>query len=636
MNNDASCAPGASNAAKGLVNHLSQGSVAGQFGSGSGSGSAAFAGGRQAKMVPQNNAEDFFAAQQRNRIQVAPHHHQMNMAIHSSHNQQTQFRNNDPQWSNEFANSFTKDPSSFEFEAALQRSMAMPQQRNQFSQPMPIQQEQYRPTFNPNTSMMMTRPQTSFQQPYLQTPLTAAPLQRHHDPTALDSEWTAQFDHFEQHQTADAKGKSTALPASSTTVHGDLDSMSKEFDNLDFDTAHSVSNKEFATWEDEFNALDFDATDMSEEDRQAMMKKMGDVWKELQSAEHSESAAKGMHNPWDGGYEDFLNESINGGPVVDPDPVSAPWKGYKFEPENPFLAYPDALAQGLRILESPGGSLSQAALAFEAAVQAAGNSENAEAWMLLGKVQAENEKEDAAIAALQRSVQLDPENLEALMALSISYTNESLELQAYATLNRWLSTKYPTIPSAPTPAPNTMTSAWELHESTTARFLQAVPLNNGTVDADLQMGLGVLFYNRSEYDKVIDCFGAALRVRSGDYLLWNRLGATLANSGRSEEAIEAYRKSLQLKPSFVRCRYNLGVSCINIGCYQEAAEHLLGALSLHVVGDKSDALGYVNVSENLWDTLRRCFVQMGRMELAEMTETGAGRDVDRFRKEFEF
>jgi len=51
-----------------------------------------------------------------------------------------------------------------------------------------------------------------------------------------------------------------------------------------------------------------------------------------------------------------------------------------------------------------------------------------------------------------------------------------------------------------------------------------------------------------------------LSARPGDYVLWNRLGATLANSGKSEEAIEAYYKALEIKPSFVRGRYNLGVS----------------------------------------------------------------------------
>jgi peroxin-5 len=117
------------------------------------------------------------------------------------------------------------------------------------------------------------------------------------------------------------------------------------------------------------------------------------------------------------------------------------------------------------------------------------------------------------------------------------------------------------------------------------------------MDPDVQVGLGVLFYGDEEYDKAVDCFTAALNVRPNDALLWNRLGATLANSGKSEDAIEAYHHALNLKPTFVRSRYNLGVSCINIGCYTEAAQHLLRALAMHQV--EGDLGGGVNISANL-------------------------------------
>lgn len=53
-----------------------------------------------------------------------------------------------------------------------------------------------------------------------------------------------------------------------------------------------------------------------------------------------------------------------------------------------------------------------------------------------------------------------------------------------------------------------------------------------------------------------------------DSRLWNRLGATLANGQKSEEAINAYHHALKLSPGFIRARYNLGISCINLGAYK--------------------------------------------------------------------
>lgn len=55
---------------------------------------------------------------------------------------------------------------------------------------------------------------------------------------------------------------------------------------------------------------------------------------------------------------------------------------------------------------------------------------------------------------------------------------------------------------------------------------------------------------------------------SQDARLWNRLGATLANGQKCEEAIEAYYNALQLCPGFVRARYNLGITCIHLNTYR--------------------------------------------------------------------
>lgn len=339
---------------------------------------------------------------------------------------------------------------------------------------------------------------------------------------------------------------------------------------------------------------------------------------------------------------------------------------YLFEQENIYQNTANPFGEGMAIMESA-GNLSLAALAFEAAVQK--NPEHVEAWVMLGTAQAQNEKESPAIRALEQALKLDGRNLDALMGLAVSYTNEGYDATAYRTLERWLSVKYPQVISPDnlsSPSEIGFTDRHALHEKVTNLFIKAAQLSpdGEHMDPDVQVGLGVLFYGAEEFDKAVDCFTSALHTtesgttnqRNQVHLLWNRLGATLANGGRPEEAIAAYTRALTMNSNFVRARYNLGVSCINISCYQEAAGHLLAALNLHStvrrqgmelaaeVAEKGDAnpvdeaqierLMNMNQSTNLYETLRRVFGQMGRRDLAERVVPGM--NVDTFRNEFDF
>jgi cytochrome c-type biogenesis protein CcmH/NrfG len=68
-------------------------------------------------------------------------------------------------------------------------------------------------------------------------------------------------------------------------------------------------------------------------------------------------------------------------------------------------------------------------------------------------------------------------------------------------------------------------------------IVQAMPQ-----DADVLVALGVLYNLSSDYPLAVDAFAKAATLRPQDPSIWNKLGATQANSERSAEAVGAYQK----------------------------------------------------------------------------------------------
>ncbi|XP_020353902.1 peroxisomal targeting signal 1 receptor-like isoform X2 [Oncorhynchus kisutch] len=378
---------------------------------------------------------------------------------------------------------------------------------------------------------------------------------------------------------------------------------------------NQVSVESAESWVDEFATAGPDF-----QQAKAAVESDVDFWEKLQQEWEEMAKRDAESHPWLSDFDQMLSGSYV--------------KGYQFEEDNPYLSHQDPLAEGVKRMEA--GDIPGAVRLFESAVQR--EPDNQLAWQYLGTCQAENEQEFAAISALRRCIELKKDNLTALMALAVSFTNESLHRQACETLRDWLRHN-----PAYRPVLEQSEREREKDRGTRERerfgsllpeslftevqslFLSAANSEPACVDPQLQCGLGVLFNLSGEYDKAVDCFTAALSVTPQDYLLWNKLGATLANGSRSEEAVAAYRRALELQPGFIRSRYNLGISCVNLGAHREAVEHFLEALSLQRQasgeGEKVSAsrgpgsTAATMMSDNIWSTLRMALSMMGESSL---------------------
>ncbi|GAA5911617.1 hypothetical protein JCM6882_008055 [Rhodosporidiobolus microsporus] len=326
--------------------------------------------------------------------------------------------------------------------------------------------------------------------------------------------------------------------------------------------------------------------------------------------------------------------------------------GYAFAQNNPYVArhHPTTTHHHSHHEQHGAHSVSAALLdrhdsilQHEANVQQ--DPHNAGAWLALGLKQQQNEREELAIAALRRAVELDASvaNGGAHLALAVSFTNEGRRFEAYEEIDRWISTlSSPSAEGDKTYAnemdqyrnlfgaalPKTVRERHEYLSGALIRLAQSRAERGGVegVDADVQIALGVLFNTSEEYEKAGDCFGAALSVRPDDPLLFNRLGATYANSGKTDTAVQYYLAALDLDPGYVRARYNLAVASMNLGQYEEAVQHLVTSLSIQEADAEQDHLDQAPsanatggiTSNTLWDSLNVATLQMHRSDLSTL------------------
>ncbi|KIM45239.1 hypothetical protein M413DRAFT_441922 [Hebeloma cylindrosporum] len=316
-----------------------------------------------------------------------------------------------------------------------------------------------------------------------------------------------------------------------------------------------------------------------------------------------------------------------------------PISQYQFQSSNPYLLGDSSRTQHHLQHTQGRNSVLENVLELEAAVQR--NMNDATVWYELGVKQQENEREHKALQALQRAVELDPSHLPAWLALAISYTNDNNRKGTHDAIYEWVSRndRYQEAVKqfrSASSVNNDMSLAERYGQLIQCLITMARSDLTEEIDADIQIALAILLNTNEEYEKAQDCFRTALAIRPEDWLLYNRVGATMANSGRAEEALGYYYRALELNPGYIRARFNLGISCINLRRYEEAAQHILDALVLQDSDGVRENAGPSEsrgvISTALWDSLKTTCLHMQRADLATLCDL---RDLEGFRNRFQ-
>jgi len=296
-------------------------------------------------------------------------------------------------------------------------------------------------------------------------------------------------------------------------------------------------------------------------------------------------------------------------------------------PDEDVLRKTNYFEEGIKHFDA--GNMTEAIQAFETELRHV-DCDNSDAWRMLGRCHAENDQDRKAIACLERAVDRDPYSVEALLLLGTSYVNELDHPRALRNLKAW-ATHNPMYAGMELPSMEGASSAEAATSSPEERermaledakkLLKKAIEVDPTQAADAMEALGVVCNVSREYDSAIDHFRKAIDLRPDDYQLWNKLGATLANSNRSDEALPAYHKALELKPKYARAWLNMAISHANLHNYDEAARCYLQTLSLNPA------------ATHIWSYLRIALTCAERWDLLPLA---ASQNLTGFKEHFDF
>ena len=105
-------------------------------------------------------------------------------------------------------------------------------------------------------------------------------------------------------------------------------------------------------------------------------------------------------------------------------------------------------------------------------------------------------------------------------------------------------------------------------------------LNEKEFEAIHFCNLGVAWYEKGDYTKVIEYSERAIRLDPKYAVAFNNLGAAYAKQGNLDVAMECYKKAASINPNYAAAFSNIGVAFYRLGSLQKAVEYFEKAIEL--------------------------------------------------------
>ena len=99
-------------------------------------------------------------------------------------------------------------------------------------------------------------------------------------------------------------------------------------------------------------------------------------------------------------------------------------------------------------------------------------------------------------------------------------------------------------------------------------------------DTDYFYNLGRDYRESGKYQEAIDAFKQAIRINPDHYPAYSGLGDAYVNLDKYQEAIDAYKQANRIMPDFADAHFSLSLVYVNLSKYQEAVYALKQAIKI--------------------------------------------------------